>query len=199
MLKLDTQYKYPPHTMEQSVPVLPAGALRRPCDTVCSRDRMDSPAPLLRLWLNDPGTRYGFRSPSVSVAAVQAPDTYAAMTRLSTFSLTASGRVTTDDVFHCILVRAQSSLTAGGGGACCSTPIALRHGQAKPPPRMSPTSYRNYWRDVPDAKREFIKNFTPQLFTLCMGTGVLGVLMRNNAYQFKGMGERFEPRPRRPA
>lgn len=46
----------------------------------------------------------------------------------------------------------------------------------------------NYWREVPNARQELIKNFTPQLFTLCMGTGVLGVLMRNNGYRFHGMG-----------
>lgn len=52
-----------------------------------------------------------------------------------------------------------------------------------------PVQRRNYWRDVPDAGTKAIKSFTPQMFTICMGSGILAVLLHNNPYQFKGLGE----------
>lgn len=46
----------------------------------------------------------------------------------------------------------------------------------------------NYWRKVPHSGRTAIEHLTPQLFLLCMGTGVLSVLLHNNPYQFNGLG-----------
>ncbi|WVF70057.1 hypothetical protein IAT40_004844 [Kwoniella sp. CBS 6097] len=55
------------------------------------------------------------------------------------------------------------------------------HGFQLPRPR------RNYWRDVPNSGRTALECFTPQVFTICMGTGIMAVLLQNNPYQFKGM------------
>lgn len=46
----------------------------------------------------------------------------------------------------------------------------------------------NYWREVPKSGRTALQNFTPQMFTVCMGTGILAVLLKNNPYQFRGLG-----------
>lgn len=51
-----------------------------------------------------------------------------------------------------------------------------------------PRPGRNYWREVPHSHSEAVKCFTPQMFTICMGTGILAVLLHNNPYQFDGLG-----------
>lgn len=55
------------------------------------------------------------------------------------------------------------------------------HGFAIPRPG------KNYWKEVPNSGHAALKSFTPQLFTICMGTGILSVLMYNNPYQFRGL------------
>lgn len=46
----------------------------------------------------------------------------------------------------------------------------------------------NYWRQVPSSGRTALEHFTPQMFVICMGTGILSVLLHQNSYQFRGLG-----------
>lgn len=43
------------------------------------------------------------------------------------------------------------------------------------------------WRTVPNAGSHFIETFNPQMFTMCMGTGILGLALHNLPYQFRGL------------
>lgn len=54
-----------------------------------------------------------------------------------------------------------------------------------------PRQHVNYWKTVPDAFSTAIEQFTPQMFLLCMATGIMSVLLHNNPYQFNGLGRCF--------